>query len=68
MDNYWTMPLEHLRDLIYNIAPVRQCGRSLNRLAISMIYLRRVSRMKKVRIERVGIRDRKLRKKWRKLI
>ena len=68
MNNYWTMPLEELRDLIYNIAPVRQCGRSWDRLKISIIYLCRVSRMKKVRVERVGIRDRKLRKKWRRYL
>lgn len=59
MNNYWTMPLEQLRDLIYNIAPVRQCGRSLDRLGVSVVYLCRVSRLKKIRIKRVGIRDRK---------
>ena len=64
MNRYWTMPLDELRDLIYNIAPVGQCGR----LEISIIYLYRVKRMKEIRVKRIGIRDRKLRKKWRKFI
>ena len=68
MDNYWTMPLDELRDLIYNIAPVRQYGRSWDRLKISIIYLCRVKRMKEIRIKRIGIRDRKLKKKWRRYL
>ena len=64
MNNYWTMPLEQLRDLIYNIAPVRQCGRSFGRLGISIIYLYRVKRMKEIRVSRIGIRDRKKYRKY----